>query len=152
MLGVGYAHCIIVPRHLSLPIIVPSSSFVFVSLASCNHGGFIPGSLDSGETSSWSGEEGVHPCEGGLRWRLEGKGEVPHPRDDDVVVLASLSECEFGLPLHPFVRRILHYYRLEIQNLHINIVLHIACFITLCEAFMRIDPIGSCGSISSACG
>lgn len=34
----------------------------------------------------------------------------------------------------------LFYYGLEIQNLHPNFVLHMACFITLCEAFMGIDP------------
>jgi hypothetical protein len=36
--------------------------------------------------------------------------------------------------------RVLHYYQLEVQNLDPNAVLHIACFIILCEAFMGIDP------------
>jgi hypothetical protein len=35
---------------------------------------------------------------------------VVHPRDDEVVVLASFYERGFGLPLQPFVRGLLHYY------------------------------------------
>ena len=66
--------------------------------------------------------------------------KCPRPRDDEVVVLASFYECEFGLPLHPFVRGLLHHYHLKIQNVHPNTILHIACFITLCEVFMGIDP------------
>jgi hypothetical protein len=47
-------------------------------------------------------------------WRLESKGEVSRPTDDKLVVLTSFNECMFGLLLHPFVQRILHYYQLEI--------------------------------------
>jgi hypothetical protein len=75
-----------------------------------------------------------------LGWRLGGEGEVPHLRDDEVVVLASFYERGFGLPLHSFVRGLLHYYLLEVKNLHPNVVLHIVYFVTLCEAFMGIDP------------
>jgi hypothetical protein len=74
------------------------------------------------------------------RWRLEGEGKVLHPRHNEVVVLAFFYEHGFGRPLHPFVRGILHYYQLEIQNLHPNTILHMVCFITLCEAYTGIDP------------
>lgn len=57
-----------------------------------------------------------------------------------MVELASFYERGFGLPLHSFVWGILHYYKLELQNFHPNSILHIACFITLCEAFMGIWP------------
>lgn len=35
-------------------------------------------------------------------WRLEKDGGLPELRDDEVVVLVSFYECDFGLPLHPF--------------------------------------------------
>lgn len=65
---------------------------------------------------------------------------MPRPGDDELVVLASFYEREFGLPLHPFVGGLPHYYQLEVHNLQPNNILHVVCFITLCEAFMGIDP------------
>jgi hypothetical protein len=65
---------------------------------------------------------------------------VPHPGDDEVVVLASFYERGFGLPLHPSMRGLLNYYQLEVKNLHPNAILHIAFFIMLQEAFMGINP------------
>lgn len=38
-------------------------------------------------------------------------------RYDEVVVLVSFSEHGFSLPLYPFVRVLLFYYKLEIQNI-----------------------------------
>lgn len=62
------------------------------------------------------------------------------PQDDELVVLAPFYERVFGLPLHLFVWGLLFFYGLEIQNLHRNSVLHMVCFITLCEVFLGIDP------------
>lgn len=84
-------------------------------------------------------KKGFLPPKNILGWRLQGEGGVLHPRDDEVVVLASFYECGFDFPLHPFMCGLLHYYELEIQNLHPNIVLHIACFIMLFEVFMGIN-------------
>src|SRR3954463_16247392 len=44
----------------------------------------------------------------------------------------------FALPIHPFVRGLLYSYRLQLHDLNPNGILHIACFITLCEAFLGI--------------
>jgi hypothetical protein len=84
-------------------------------------------------------KKGFNPLKDVSGWRLESEGEVPRPRDDEVAVLVSFYECGFSLPLHPFVRGLLHYYQLEVKNLHPNTILHIVCFITLCVAFMGID-------------
>jgi hypothetical protein len=70
----------------------------------------------------------------------EDGGGAPAPRDGKVLYLASLYECSFGLPLHPFVRGILFYYGMELQNLHPNTILHIACFTMLCEAYLSMPP------------
>jgi hypothetical protein len=83
-------------------------------------------------------KKGFIPSKDVSGWRPENKGDVGRRADDEVVVLASFYEPRFGLPLHPFVRGLLHYYQLELQNLNPNVVLHIACFIMLCEAFMGI--------------
>jgi hypothetical protein len=56
---------------------------------------------------------------------------VPRHRDDEVIVFAYFYERGFGSPLHSFVHGLLHYYQVEIQNLHPNVILHISCFITL---------------------
>jgi hypothetical protein len=37
------------------------------------------------------------------RSRFDKDGDVPLPRDDELVVLAPFYEREFRLPLHPFV-------------------------------------------------
>ena len=45
-----------------------------------------------------------------------------------------------SLPLHPFIRGLLYSYRLQLHDLTPNGILHIVCFITLCEAFLGIYP------------
>lgn len=49
-------------------------------------------------------------------------------------------ERGLGFPLHPFVLGILFYYRSELQNLHPNTILQIACFITLCKSYLIMAP------------
>lgn len=57
-----------------------------------------------------------------------------------MVVLASFYEHGFVFPPNPLVRGILFYYGLELQNLHSNTILHIACYVTLCEAYLSMAP------------
>jgi hypothetical protein len=45
-----------------------------------------------------------------------------------------------SLPAHEFLRGILFVYGLQLHQLTPNSILHIACFITLCESFLGIDP------------
>jgi hypothetical protein len=85
-------------------------------------------------------KKGFLPLDSVSGWRLEEGGDAPAPRDGDIVVLASFYERGFGLPLDPFVRGLLFYYGLELQNLHSNTILHIACFIMLCEAYLDMEP------------
>jgi hypothetical protein len=46
----------------------------------------------------------------------------------------------FSLPAHEFLRGLLFVYGVQLHQLTPNSLLHIACFITLCEAFLGIDP------------
>ena len=82
--------------------------------------------------------------------RLKKESGAPASWDDEVVILASFYEHGLRFLQHSFVCRILFYYRLELQNLHPNTILHKACFTTLCEAYLSMAPTGSFGSISLA--
>jgi hypothetical protein len=46
----------------------------------------------------------------------------------------------FSLPVHEFLRGLLFVYGMQLHQLTPNSLLHIACLITLCEAFLGIDP------------
>jgi hypothetical protein len=48
--------------------------------------------------------------------------------------------CGFSLPAHEFLHGLLFVYGVQLHQLTLNSLLHIVCFITLCEAFMGIDP------------
>jgi hypothetical protein len=57
----------------------------------------------------------------------------------------------FSLPAHEFLCGLLFVYGVQLHQLMPNSLMHIACFITLCEAFLDIDPTGFFGNISFAC-
>jgi hypothetical protein len=46
----------------------------------------------------------------------------------------------FSLPAHEFLCGLLFMYGVQLHQLMPNSLLHIACFITLCEAFLGVDP------------
>ena len=72
--------------------------------------------------------------------RLPGDESIPAPAADERVCFQAFFHRGFALPLHPFVRGLLYSYRLQLHDLTPNGILHIACFITLCEAFLGIYP------------
>lgn len=71
------------------------------------------------------------------------------PIDHQRVLLVPFIERGLSLPLHDFVRGLLFFYGLQLHHLSHNGILHIACFITLCECFWGLGPIGGCESGSS---
>jgi hypothetical protein len=48
--------------------------------------------------------------------------------------------CGLSLPAHEFLRELLFVYGVQLHQLTPNSILHIACFITLCESFLGVDP------------
>jgi hypothetical protein len=48
--------------------------------------------------------------------------------------------CGLSLPAHKFLRGLFFVYGVRLHQLTPNSILHIACFITLCESFLGIDP------------
>jgi hypothetical protein len=84
---VDYAYHILAPEHLSfsflgsLLVVLPctlSTPLTFARLAPCADG-VVFGVLDSGESPSWSGEEGVHLSEGGLEVEAKEWGRSASP-------------------------------------------------------------------------
>jgi hypothetical protein len=48
--------------------------------------------------------------------------------------------CGLSLPAHEFLRGLLFVYGVQLHQLTPNSILHIACFVTLCESFLGIEP------------
>jgi hypothetical protein len=64
----------------------------------------------------------------------------PTPMEGYVVSFTAFYERGFGMPPHRFLHSLLRYYSLELHHLTPSGVLHIAAFVTLCEAYQGIDP------------
>jgi hypothetical protein len=56
------------------------------------------------------------------------------------VMLVSFLLCGLSLLAHDFLRGLLFVYGVQLHQLMPNSILHIVCFITLCKAFLAIDP------------
>ncbi|KAK1606146.1 hypothetical protein QYE76_029819 [Lolium multiflorum] len=52
----------------------------------------------------------------------------------------SASEDDIRLPAHEFLRCLLFFYGIQLWQLTPNSILHLSIFITVCEAFLGIDP------------
>jgi hypothetical protein len=63
----------------------------------------------------------------------------PMSAEGYVVSFVAFYKQRFGMPSHQFLHSLLQYYGLELHNLTPSRVLHIAAFITLCEAYLGID-------------
>ena len=72
--------------------------------------------------------------------RIPGDEEVPALRPDERVCFQSFFPRAFALLVHPFIWGLLFAYQLQLHDLTPNGILHIACFITLCEGFLGIYP------------
>ena len=73
--------------------------------------------------------------------RLPAQGQViPTPEPNESVVFISHFLRGLGFGLHPFIRGLMFYYRLDFHDLAPDSFLHISSFIVMCEAFLRITP------------
>jgi hypothetical protein len=69
-----------------------------------------------------------------------GDKTVPAPPVGYRVMFLAFLLRGLSLPTHEFFRGLLFVYGVQLHQLTPNSLLHIACFITLCEAFLGIDP------------
>jgi hypothetical protein len=65
---------------------------------------------------------------------------VPRPPPGFRVIFLAFVLRGLSLPPHPFLRGLLFAYGIQLHDLNPNTILHIACFITLCECFLGIEP------------
>jgi hypothetical protein len=65
---------------------------------------------------------------------------IPKPRDGFRVMFLAFLLRGLSLPAHEILRGLLFVYGVQLHQLTPNSILHIACFITLCESFLGIDP------------
>jgi hypothetical protein len=64
---------------------------------------------------------------------------VPLPPKGYRVMFLAFLLRGLSLPTHEFLRGLLFIYGVHLHQLMPNSILHIACFITLCESFLGID-------------
>ena len=84
--------------------------------------------------------KGFLPPKEVAHWRALGREEFPQPRPDEVVSFLTFHEHGLGYPMHWFLRGLLNEWGLELQHLNPMGVLHITGFVTVCEAFHRMEP------------
>jgi hypothetical protein len=65
---------------------------------------------------------------------------IPWPPPGFRVIFISFMLLGLSLPLHPFLCGLLFAYGIQLHDLNPNTILHIACFSTLCECFLGIEP------------
>jgi hypothetical protein len=65
---------------------------------------------------------------------------IPEPPSGYRVMFLAFLLHGFSLPAHEFLRGLLFVYGVQLHQLTPNSLLHIACFATLCESFLGIEP------------
>jgi hypothetical protein len=65
---------------------------------------------------------------------------IPKPPSGFWVIFLAFILRGLSFPAHEFLRGLLFVYGVQLHQLTPNLILHIACFITLCESFLGIEP------------
>jgi hypothetical protein len=65
---------------------------------------------------------------------------IPKPPSGFQVMFFAFLLRDLSLPAHEFIHGLLFMYGVQLHQLTPNLILHIACFITLCESFLGIEP------------
>ncbi|KAK1607665.1 hypothetical protein QYE76_031338 [Lolium multiflorum] len=72
--------------------------------------------------------------------RLPGPASRPNPPKGFTVMFVAFLFRGLSLPAHEFLRSLLFFYGIQLWQLTPNSILHLSIFITVCEAFLGIDP------------
>ena len=84
--------------------------------------------------------KGFLPPKEVAHWRAPRREEFSQPRPGEVVSFLAFHDRGLGYPTHWFLRGLLNEWGLELQHLNPTGVLHIIGFITICEAFLGMEP------------
>jgi hypothetical protein len=66
--------------------------------------------------------------------------QIPKPSSGYRVMFLAFLLCGLSLPAHEFLHGLLYFYGVQLHQLTPNSIPHIACFVTLCESFLGIEP------------
>jgi hypothetical protein len=66
--------------------------------------------------------------------------QIPQPPSGYRVMFLAFLFRGLSLPSHEFLHGLLFVYGVQLHQLTTNSILHIACFVTLCESFLGIQP------------
>ena len=72
--------------------------------------------------------------------RAAGLEVRPAPRAGERVCFVEFLPRGISFPLHDFVRGLLYAYGIQLHDLTPNGLLHITCFVVLCECFLGVSP------------
>jgi len=61
---------------------------------------------------------------------------IPNPNKEERVCFVPFLLRGLGFPIHPFLRGLLDFYRIQLHNLTPGSILHISGFVALCELFL----------------
>ncbi|KAE8792928.1 hypothetical protein D1007_32430 [Hordeum vulgare] len=89
------------------------------------------------------------PSEEVVEAREPGDELVPEHRDGERVIFANHFLVGFGKPTSSFLRHFLQSFGLQMHHQGVNTVLYITCFVTLCKAYLGINPFRPSSPISS---
>jgi len=64
----------------------------------------------------------------------------PNPPPGYVVCFLSFLDRGFGIPACRFMRALVHYYEVELQNFNPNSIMQAPVFATVCEGYLGIPP------------
>jgi hypothetical protein len=92
------------------------------------------------DTLSEYRQKGWLPPAAQLAARAPGLEVRPDPRAGERVCFAEFLPRGFALPLHDFVRGLLYAYGIQLHDLTPNSIMHITCFMVLCECFLGVSP------------
>jgi hypothetical protein len=65
---------------------------------------------------------------------------IPRPPPGFRVMFIAFILRGLSFPPHPFLRGLIYVYGIQLHDLNPNTILHLACFVTLCECFLGIKP------------
>ena len=117
-----------------------------------NHGGSSRAARELNRSEEWvesvSNEaalnqlvvDGVLPDRATMGWRPAAGESFPTSHGDELVVFEDYFYRGFGVPIHPFLRGLIDYYRISLCNLSPNSILPVYVFILFCEAYLGILP------------
>ena len=85
-------------------------------------------------------KKGFLPPKEVAHWRAPMGEDFPQPRAGEVVSFLAFQKHGLGYPTHWFLCGLLNEWGLELQHLNPTRVFHVAGFVTVYEAFLRMEP------------